>query len=45
MLMRGSVIDHIYRHDNNNNNIAHDTVLHMMLDSNINNIARNTEYY
>jgi len=49
--MRGSVIDHIYRqHDNNNynnnnnnNNKAHDGVLHMMLDSNINNIARNTE--
>jgi len=30
-------------HDDNNNNIAHDRVLHMMLDSNINNIARDTE--
>jgi len=35
--MRGSVIDNIDRqHDNNNNNIAHDRVMHMMLDSNMN---------
>jgi len=27
--MRGSVIDNIYRqHDNNNNNIAHDSIAH-----------------
>jgi len=41
--MRGSVIYSIYKqHDNNNNNnIWHMRVLHMVLDSNINNnIAR-----
>jgi len=44
--MIGSVIDHIYRqHDNNNNNnnelllLEHMRVLHMMLDSNMNNIT------